>query len=116
MSHTRPTGTGWVAGQQGEPVEIMADPPGDAIGPDLTPPDQIPGQDKAEFKRLEKDHRAAVKDYEQSRTNVGETELYESAAEPATQNPFAAARVSEPQDPRVEVAPDSDPRRGKGDR
>ncbi len=116
MSHTRPTGTGWVTGQQGEPLEVLADPPGDAIGPDLTPPDQIPGQDKSEYRRLEKDHRQAVKDYARSRPDVGSPELFESPEEPRTPHPFPEASVAEPQDPRVELPPVSDPREGKGDR
>lgn len=111
MSHTRPSGAGWVEGQQGEPVEAMADPPGDAIGPDLTPPDQIPGQDKGEHRRLAKDHRDAVKQAGQVYTDDPGGELHESAEEPRTADPFESARATEPGDPQPE-----DPRQGKGAR
>ena len=100
MSHTRPAGSGWVTGQQGEPVQIQADPPGDGIGPDLTPPDRIEGQDPGEYKRLAKDHKQALKDAGRTYTEDGMPGLNESAEEPATAYPFPDARVSEPQDPR----------------
>jgi hypothetical protein len=98
MSHTRPTGTGWVTGQQGEPVETVADPPGDGIGPDLTPPDAVPGLDPRELKRLTKDHREMLKGAE-SPYEQPSTDLFETPREPATANPFV-----------------TDPREGKSDR
>lgn len=116
MSHTRPSGTGWVTGQQGEPVEVLADPPGDGIGPDLTPPDAIGSQDPKELKRLEREHRAAVKDVRE--TAPGEALVApepndQDPGEP-TANPFASARVAEPQDPAVELP--ADPREGRSAR
>ena len=56
----RPHGTGWVDLDH-QPVEIEADPPGDGLGPDLQAPDEVADQDPREFKRLAKDHRAAMK-------------------------------------------------------
>lgn len=115
MSHTRPSGTGWVAGQQGEPVEIQADPPGDGIGPDHTPPDRVPGQDPKEYRRLERDHRTTVKEAGGTYDGDAQPELFESAEEPATPHPFSDARATEPQDPATEVRPD-DPREGRAAR
>lgn len=111
MSHTRPNATGWVTGQAGDAVEIQADPPGDGIGPDLTPPDKVDGQDPREYRRLEKDHRAAQKDAAGVYDGGDTPELFESAEEPRTPHPFPDAVVREPQDPQPE-----DPRVGKGDR
>jgi hypothetical protein len=95
MSHTRPLGTGWVTGQQGDPVEVAADPPGDGIGPDLTAPDNVPGMDRTEARRLVKDHRETIKGAE-SPYEHPDTELFETPREPSTANPFAAR----PTDPR----------------
>lgn len=122
MTHTRPTGTGWVTGQQGEPVTVLADPPGDGIGPDLTPPDKVPGMDAGEYKRLEKDHRAAVKAIGAGYDGDAQPELFETPEVEPTPDPFADARVSEPQDPTPELPEDTretkaaakDPREGRG--
>ena len=97
MSHIRPTATGWVTGQQGEPVTIQAEPAGDGIGPDHTPPDAVPGLDPREFRRLERDHRALVKG--EKVPEPGTPELHETAPDEPTKNPFAV-----------------DPREGRGDR
>lgn len=116
MSHTRPSGTGWVTGQQGEPLEVQADPPGDGIGADLTPPDAIPGQDAKEFKRLERDHRAAVKDLRETAPGEALVSPEPNDQDPGapTVNPFADARATEPRDPAVELP--ADPREGRSAR
>lgn len=114
MSHTRPIGIGWVSGQNGDPVEVVADPPGDAIGPDLTPPDAVDGQDRGELRRLEREHRQALKAVGQPYTDDPGDELHESAEEPRTADPFPDARATEPQDPAGEAP--SDPREGQAAR
>jgi hypothetical protein len=111
-----------VTGQQGEPVTVLADPPGDGIGPDLTPPDKVPGMDAGEYKRLEKDHRAAVKAIGAGYDGDAQPELFETPEVEPTPDPFADARVSEPQDPTPELPEDAretkaaakDPREGRG--
>lgn len=123
MTHTRPSGTGWVTGQSGEPVTTIADPPGDGIGPDLTPPDRIEGQDPKEFRRLARDHEKAVKEINTNALSEDTPELHETAEVEPTPHPFPDARVSEPQDPAVELPDDpreqkpaaaKDPREGRG--
>lgn len=122
MTHTRPSGTGWVTGQHGKPVEIMADPPGDGIGPDLTPPDAVPGMDAKELKRLQRDHRDAVKAVNTNALSEDGPDLHETPEVEPTPHPFPDARVSEPQDPTPELPDDSretkaaakDPREGRG--
>jgi hypothetical protein len=112
VTHTRPTGTGWVAGQQGEPVEILADPPGDGIGPDLTPPDNVPGLDPKELKRLQRDHERAVKDAGKATTlDEGEPELFETQHDEPTPSPFPKPPS---EDPREQKAAAQDPREGSG--
>src|SRR3954464_10641672 len=74
MSHTRPTGTGWATGQTGEPVEVQADPPGDGIGPDHTPPDAVSGLDAKEVRRLQRDHRELTKASEGDRPSIAADE------------------------------------------
>jgi len=105
MSHTRPSGAGWVSGLEAEPVEVATEPPGDGIGPDLQPPDRIPGQDGREAKRLATDYRQAVKDTSATPDAIT-PELHESAEEPRTADPFADARAREPQEPATEVPED----------
>lgn len=109
MTHTRPTATGWVTGQQGEPVTVLADPPGDGIGPDLTPPDEVPGMDPKELKRLQRDHEKAVKQAGKPSTlRESEPELFETQHDEPTPSPFPA-----PPDPREQEAAASDPREGE---
>jgi hypothetical protein len=95
MSHTRPSGTGWVSGQQGEPVEVQADPPGDGIGPDLTPPDAVPGLDAKEVRRLQRDHRELLKASESDRPDVAAPEPNDTEHDPAQRAAFPT-----PFDPR----------------
>lgn len=124
MTHTRPSGTGWVTGQQGEPVTTIADPPGDGIGPDLTPPDRIESQDPAEYKRLVKDHKAAVKEINSNVLREPEPELNETAEVEPTPYQFDSGHPSswEPADPTPELPDDpreqkpaaKDPREGGG--
>jgi hypothetical protein len=95
MSHTRPSGTGWVSGQQGEPVEVQADPPGDGIGPDLTPPDTVPGLDAKEARRLQRDHRELIKASEGDRPDVAAPEPNDTQPDPAQRAAFPT-----PLDPR----------------
>lgn len=100
MSHARPLGTGWVAGQPGTPIEVQADPPGDGIGPDLTPPDAVSGMDPKELKRLRRDHERAVKgDGEQP--DISAPEPVDVKHEPVQ---------------RADFGTPPDPREGKGDR
>jgi len=123
VSHTRPAGTGWVTGQHGEPVEVQGDPPGDGIGPDLTPPDQIEGQDAKEFRRLQREHEKAMKTIGTNVLSENAPELHETAEVEPTPHPFPDARATGPQDPATEVedpreqtAPASDPARASRDR
>lgn len=113
MSHTRPTATGWMRGQ-GEPVETLANPPGDGIGPDHTPPDAIDGLDKREAKRLDKDHRERTQSGSVPAEALVSPEPNDGEREPATPHPFPDARATEPQDPAGE-RPD-DPREGRAAR
>jgi hypothetical protein len=106
--HTRPTATGWVAGQQGEPVEILADPPGDGIGPDLTPPDEVPGMDARELKRLQRDHERAVRQAgKPSVLREDAPELFETQHDEPAPSPFPP-----PPDPREQETATADPREG----
>jgi hypothetical protein len=95
MSHTRPTATGWVTGQQGDPVEVQADPPGDGIGPDHTAPDLVPGLDAKEAKRLQRDHRELLKASEGDRPSTAADEPNDTVPDPAQRATFAT-----PFDPR----------------
>lgn len=102
MSHTRPSGTGWVSGQQGEPVEVQADPPGDGIGPDLTPPDAVAGLDKRELRRLERDHRELAKSSEGDRPSTAAGDPNDTEHDPAQRSPFKQAPQFDPREGRTE--------------
>lgn len=95
MSHTRPTATGWVSGQQGEPVQVQADPPGDGIGPDHTPPDEVAGIDAKEARRLQRDHRELTKASEGDRPTTTADEPNDTQHDPAQRAAFGT-----PPDPR----------------
>jgi hypothetical protein len=95
MSHTRPTGTGWATGQTGEPVEVQADPPGDGIGPDHTPPDAVSGLDAKEVRRLQRDHRELTKASEGDRPSTAADEPNDTEHDPAQRADFGT-----PPDPR----------------
>lgn len=101
MSYPRPHGLGWGEGQRATPVEIQADPPGDGIGPDHTPPDAVPGLDAKEVRRLQRDHRELSKASEGDRPDTTPDPPNDTEHGPAQRAAFPTP---------------FDPREGKADR